>query len=458
MSWTKGFLVVSRVNGESTPESFYRTGENGAQMRPLVALLAALLLVGSAGAAASTFQSDDYSMSSPEEVEIPARSLTVDGTDYTVRGIGRVAPGDRIRVDVTAPEDAEYSVYLYNKDLRVEQTDSMSGSGRATFSTGNLSPGSYLAAVYDGEILDVYPVVVEGYEVTVESPATADSSFDVNVSVADGALTRDPAQVQVVLGDDDRSVRVDATRVEDGEYRATLPTDGFEPGTYALYGVVRGEEETEGGDRVILAVGDRYEIQLEAATPTPTVTPGSGGGGDGGGGGGGQSGEGDDGEVTVEGTELLNGTVSTAEPVVVRVDLANFDPARGEATLRLTTDGTVLAERTVSVGASSERTVYLRAVLDTAGTYPLSLNGDSLGSLTVTAAPTESPTDAAAPTETPTPTRSPTPTDEAVVTPRPTTASSTPPATTTSGDGAGFGVAAATLAVAFAALALGRRR
>jgi hypothetical protein len=457
-------LVVSRVNGESTPESFYRMGENGAQMRPLVALLAALLLVGSAGAAASTFQSNDYSMSSPEEVEIPARSLTVDGTDYTVRGIGRVAPGDRIRVDVTAPEDAEYSVYLYNKDLRVEQTNSMSGSGRATFSTGNLPPGSYLAAVYDGEILDVYPVVVEGYEVTVESPTTADSSFDVNVSVADGALTRDPAQVQVVLGDDERSVRVDATRVEDGEYRATLPTDGFEPGTYALYGVVRGEDETEGGDRVILAVGDRYEIQLEAATSTPTATPGSGGGGDGGdgsdggGGGGGQPGEGADGEVTVEGTELLNGTVSTAEPVVVRVDLANYDPAGGETTLRLTTDGTVLAERTVSVGASSERTVYLRAVLDAAGTYPLALNGDSLGSLTVTAAPTESPTDAATPTETPTPTRSPTPTDEAVVTPRPTTASSTPPATTTSGDGAGFGVAAAALAVALAALALGRRR
>ena len=429
-------------------------------MRPLVALLAALLLVGSAGAAATTYQSDDYSMSSPGEIEIPARSLTVDETDYTVRGIGRVAPGDRIRVDVTAPEDAEYSVYLYDKDLRIEQTDSMSGSGRATFDTDSLQPGSYLAAVYDGEILDVYPVVVEGYEVTVEAPATADGSFDVNVSVADGALTRDPAGVQVVLGDDDRSVRVDATRVEDGEYRATLPTDEFEPGTYALYGVVRGEEETEGGDRVILAVGDRYEVEIEAATPTPTATPGSGdgGGGDGGGGGGGggQPDVGDDGEVTVEGTELLNGTVSTAEPIVVRVDLANFDPAGGDTTLRLTTDGTVLVERTVSVGASAERTVYLQAVLDTPGTYPLALNGESLGSLTVTAAPTETPTATAAPTASPTPT--PTPTDEAVVTPRPTTATSTPPATTTSGDGAGFGVAAAALAVALAALALGRRQ
>ena len=399
-------------------------------------------------------------MSSPSEVEIPARSLTVDGTDYSVRAFGRVTPGDRIRVDVTAPENAEYSVYLYDRNLRIEQTDSMSGSGRATFETDSLPPGSYLAAVYDGEILDVYPVVVEGYDVTVEAPAAADGSFEVTVNVADGALTRDPAQVQVVLGDDERSVRVDATRVEDGEYRATLPIDGFDPGTYALYGVVRGEEETEGGDRVILAVGDRYEVEIEAATSTPTATPGSGDGGDGGDGdgGGGQPGGGDDGEVTVESLELLNGTVSTAEPVVVRVDLANYDPAGGDTTLTLETDGTVLAERTVAVGASAERTVYLRAILNTPGTYPLSVNGESLGSLTVTPAPTQTPTDTAAPTASPTPTL--TPTDEAVVTPRSSTATASPPPTT-SGDGAGFGVTLAALAaalVALVALARGRRR
>jgi hypothetical protein len=435
-------------------------------MRPLVPLLVALLLVAGAGAVVSAGQSDEYSMSAPGEVEIPARSLTVDSEDYTVRAVGRVGPGDTIRVDVSAPDDAEYSVYLYNKNLDIEQTDRMSGSGRATFSTEFLSPGSYLAAVYDGEILDVYPVVVEGYRVTADAPDAASGEFDVNVSVADGALTDEPPQVQVVLGDDERSVRVTASRVADGEYTATVPTDRFDPDTYALYGVVRGEDTTEGGDQVILAVSDRHEVEVtETLTSTPTTEPSDDGsnGGDGGSDGGGQSGTTEDGEVGIEGVELLNESVATDETVAVRVDLANFDPARGRVTLNLTTDGTVLAERTVAVGASSERSVLVRATLDTPGTYPLAVNGRALGSVTVTAArtgtPPTTPTTSPARTPTPTPattsTATPTATDDAVVTPRPTTTEPAPE--TTSGDGAGFGAAVAVFAVALSALAFGRR-
>jgi len=424
-------------------------GENGAQMRPFVPLVVGLLLVGTAGAVVSTPQSGDYSMSSPGEIEIPARDLTVDGEEYTVRAVGRVDPGDTARVDVSAPEDAEYNVYLYNRDLQIEATDAMSGSGRATFPTDGLSPGSYLAAVYDGEILEVYPVVVEGYGVTTDAPGTVDGEFAVNVSVADGALASEPPEVQVVLGDDGRSVRVTANRVAEGEYRATLPTDGFEPGTYALYGVVRGEEETEGGDRVILAISDRHEVRLATSTPTPTATAGGGGGG-------GQPGDDDGGDVEIRDLELLNGSVGTGQPVVVRADLANFDPVQGRITLTLAAEGTTVAERTVSVGASSERSVLVRTAFDTPGTYRVALDGRDLGSVTVTAAgtPTTAPP---AGTATPTPAgvATPTPTDEAVVTPGPTTAAPSP--TTTGADGAGFGAAAAAIAVALAVLALGRQ-
>jgi hypothetical protein len=437
----------------SGTEPFSPERENGSEMRSSVVLLVALLLVGTAGTVVSIPQSSEYSMSSPGEVEIPARDLTVDGEDYTVRAVGRVAPGETVRVDVSAPENAEYSVYLYNKDLGIEDTDAMSGSGRATFSTDDLSPGSYLAAVYDGGILEVLPVVVEGYEVTVDAPASADGEFTADVTVADGAFTDEPPEVQVVLGDDGRSVRTTASRVADGEYRATVTTDGFEPGTYALYGVVRGEEETEGGDRVILAVSDRHEIRLGAeSTSTPTATPGGGSGG----GGGGQPGSDDGGEVEIRDVELLNGTVTTDEAVVVRADLANPDPTQGRITLAMTADGETVTERTVSVGASSRRTVFVRHAFAEAGTVEIGLNGETLGTLTVTAAPTGTAT-TAPPTGTTTPT--PTATDEAVVTPRPTTAapSLSPSPPTTGGDGAGFGVATAALAVVLAAFALGRR-
>ncbi|MEF8841307.1 MAG: hypothetical protein V5A62_06725 [Haloarculaceae archaeon] len=420
-------------------------------MRPSVVLLVALLLVGSAGTVVSIPQSSEYSMSSPAEVEIPARNLTVDGDDYTVRAVGRVVPGDTVQVDVSASESAEYSVYLYNEDLRIEDTASMSGSDSATFSTNALSPGSYLAAVYDGGILEVLPVVVEGYEVTADAPASADGEFTADVTVADGALTSEPPEVQVVLGGDGRSVRATASRVADGEYRATLPTDGFEDGTYALYGVVRGEETTEGGDRVILAMSDGHEVRLETgSTATPTATASDGGGG----GGGGQPGDDDGGEVEIRDASLLNGTVETDQAVVVRVDLANPDPTRGRITLALAADGETVAERTVAVGASTRRTVFVRTRFDTAGTYRLALDGEEVGTVTVTTAPTGTAT-----TERPTETTTQTPTDEAVVTPRPTTAapSPSPSPATTGGDGAGFDPAIATLAVVLAALAFGRR-
>ena len=422
-------------------------------MRTWILLLTALLLTGAVGISASTPQSSNYSMTTPGEVEIPARDLTVDGESHTIGAFGQVSPGETINLDVSAPQDAEYSVYLYDRNLRIEQTTAMSGAGRASFSTDSLSPGSYLAAVYDGGILEVCPVVVKGYDMTIDAPTSASGEVDVTVDVADGALTQTPSEIQVVFGDDERSIRVTATRVSDGEYQATLPTDGFESDTYALYGVVRGEEKTEGGDRVILAISERHEIQVET-TSTPTVTPESGDGGSDSGGSG-QAGSGAGGTVEIQTAELLNETVTTDESATVRVDLANPDPASGEIDLQLTANGTVTTAETVSVASSTERTVFVRAMFDSPGMYGLALNNQSLGTLTVSASSAETPTETAGP-ETPSQTATPTSTTEAVVTPRPTTADPAP--TTTSGDGAGFGVAVAALAVALAALALGRRQ
>lgn len=419
-------------------------------MRRLSLLLTAFLLIGVAGIAAPTPQSRDYSITAPGEVDIPTRSLTVDGDSHTIRAIGQVSPGETVHLDVSAPESAEYSVYLYDRDLRIEQTTAMSGSGRASFSTDSLSPGSYLAAVYDGGILEVYPVVVKGYDMTIDAPASASDEVDVVVSITDGALTQTPSDVQVVLGDDQRSVRVTANPVTDGEYQATLPADGFESDTYALYGVVRGEEKTEGGERVILAVSDRHEVRIEGP-PTPTATPDSNGGDDGSNGGGGQVDDSVDGTVDIRSAELLNETLATGEPAVVRVNLYNSDLVRGEIALRLTANGANVTEERVAVAASAERTVYVRAALDAPGTYELALGNRSLGTLVIT-----SSADTPTVTPTPTSTATPTATPESVVTPRPTTADPAP--TTTSGNGAGFGAVVTALVVLLATLAFSRGR
>jgi hypothetical protein len=421
-------------------------------MRLSVPVLVALLLIGSVGVVVSTAQSSEYSLSSPNEIEIPARDLTVNGENYTVRSVGRVTPGETIRVDVSAPENADYSVYLFDESRRIVNTDTMTGSGRATFSTGTLSPGSYLAAVYDEEILAVYPVVLQGYDLTLDAPATSNDGVTVNITVNDGALAREPPVVQLVFGTDSRTVRIDATRVTDGEYQASVPTDRFELSTFPLYGVVRGEQRTEDGNQVILAISDRHEVQLTApSTPTPTNTPADGGNG---GGSGGQVGDRSEGEVELRSAELLNRTVVADEAANVRVSLANADPLRGHIVLNLTANGENVIENRVAVAASSERTVHIQTAFDSPGKYNLSINGHALGTLTVTEVTTSPTADLTTPT--PTPTSTPTPTPEEVVTPRPTTTASTP--TTTSGNGAGFGAAAAVVSCVLALVVLSRRQ
>jgi hypothetical protein len=204
----------------------------------------------------------------------------------------------------------------------------------------------------------------------------------------------------------------------------------------------------------------------DTATEAVTVLAASGGGdgrsgSSGGGGGGGQSGAGPAGEVEITDRGLLNETVATDEVVVAQVDLANFDPVRGRTTLVLETDGSPRTEQTFAVGASTRRTVYLRTRFGSPGTYTLSVNGESVGEVTVEAAapPAQTPTATVVPgTPTPVPTELPPPTSSPTSTPGSTGGPIDSPAPqTTSGDGSGFGLLLALLAIGSALLGAHRR-
>ena len=86
---------------------------------------------------------------------------------------------------------------------------------------------------------------------------------------------------------------------------------------------------------------------------------------------------------------------------MVRVDLANFDPARGIITLELAADGSVVAERTVAVGPSSERSVTLRTRFGEPGEYALSVNGMNADTVVVTGEPPGAETPGSPPTDAP---------------------------------------------------------
>jgi len=87
---------------------------------------------------------------------------------------------------------------------------------------------------------------------------------------------------------------------------------------------------------------------------------------------------------------LLRDVVNPGTPVVVRVELPNYDPTSGHVTLELVADGSTVAARTVAVRASTERTVTLRGRLADTGEYDVDVNGLKIGPVEVREPPAES--------------------------------------------------------------------
>ena len=322
-----------------------------------------------------------------------------------------------------------HTVVLYNDTRFADSTATIAVDGNLSDSlTGDLSSGEvtveHSIRSLNGFVLADVGVSALGFEVTAQnrsgrvdpSPFIDSATSEFGLSDQATVTTTDDAtllngSVVVVQGDSDTTVDVPTFR-------------NFSTGSYRyVYVSQRGSEVSSDTGTV--------DLTTPTPTPTPTATPGGDGGdgGDGGagGGGGGGGGVGAGGDVDIETSELLNESVTTDEPVVVRVDLANVDPASGRISLELTADGDVVAERTVSVAASSERTVYVRATLDSPGEYDIALNGEELGTVTVTEAaetPTRTPEDGV----TPTPGDTPEVTDTVDVTPTDGVTPTTPPA------------------------------
>ncbi|MFC6939553.1 cohesin domain-containing protein [Salinirubellus sp. GCM10025818] len=289
------------------------------------------------------------------------------------------------------------------------------------------------------------------------------------------ALTPTAVNRGSFLSGDARSVLIaNDTRPGTASYGETrVGTDTGVNGNGTLATVSVEVAEAAAGESVALELRDVKLVtpETEAVTTstgnlTIEVNGSSGGsdsgsddgdGGSGGGGGGGQLGGASQGEVSIANLSLLNTTVTTDGTAVTRVDLTNLDPASGRITLTLTANGSAVAERTLSVGAATDRTVFLRHRFSRPGTYALRVNDDRAGVVRVTAAttPTAEPTDAGTPTPTPTPTDPSSAGSDAgsdANTTSPPSGSQSP----TAGDGAGFGVGSVVVALAVLLIRHGR--
>jgi hypothetical protein len=276
--------------------------------------------------------------------------------------------------------------------------------------------------------------------------------LNISTSASDGAIDSASFTTNVSKGVIPANASLRVYRYHDGEWQSLESEVRAESSTTITLDV-----ETPGFS--FFVVGNPPEAPDNDDPPSDSPSGDRSGGGDSGGGGGGLPSRGASGEVELESRTLLNETVTADAPVVVAVDLANFDPSRGTITLSLMADDSTATERTVAVGASSERTVFLETRLGAPGTYELMVNGASVGSVTVeanTATLTQTPT-AGPGTPTPvaeaTPASTPSPTSVPAVTREPTT---TEIPATTQGDGAGFGPVLAVIGVVLLSFVLRR--
>jgi hypothetical protein len=236
-----------------------------------------VLLLVSLGAPFVTAADSDYDLALDDTVETPPRTVTLEGDEHTVSAVGRAAPGDTLSVSVTAPSDSSYRVLLYDGDRRI--VDSKNGNGAQTvrFDLSGYEPSSYMLAVYEnGDYKDVHPLVVEGYDVSVDAPSEAETGSEITVTV-NGDKTEDvedPHAVNVIVANTDQSIRATATEQSGSTYEATISLDELPAGEANVYAVVRGDDSAFTDDRKeLLGVSDASTLSIYE--PTTTQSSGS---------------------------------------------------------------------------------------------------------------------------------------------------------------------------------------
>ena len=229
-----------------------------------VAVLLCVLAVGLA-AGGPAVATGHWAIDVPDALELPERTVTVQGASHTVDATLRTDPGEAHAVAVTAPDEV-YRLYVYDRDQQI--VESHRGEGSATFSLdfAGYAAGSYALAIsHDGDLEAVLPVVVRGYAVDHEAPGNADvgGTVEVTVDVTPTLATDPPAQVTVFVADASASTSATATETAEDRYVATVSLDGLDGGEYAVWAVAQGDATAFGRQEVLgmstpgsLAVGD----------------------------------------------------------------------------------------------------------------------------------------------------------------------------------------------------------
>lgn len=226
------------------------------------------LLTGGVQAGVITGASD-YTLTVHGSIDTPARTVTVTGNDYTISSVAQVKRDASITVAVSAPTEEMYTVVVYNKDEQFA-VPSKRGTGdeTLTFDLNGLSSGSYMIAIDKGEFKAIHPLVIKGYDVTLQAPAEVETSETIHLSadVTRRAGANTLHSVKIVIADEQMTIQKTATKGADGTYEVTIPAEDLAPGDYRVYATGRGENEAF-GRKEILGLSTAHTLSIVQSTP-----------------------------------------------------------------------------------------------------------------------------------------------------------------------------------------------
>ncbi len=233
-------------------------------------LLVLTLVVATVPFTGATVASDETSLSVPGSIDTPTKTVSIEGTEYEVSTVAVRESGQSLPVDVSASDGTEFWVDLYNSEEQREDSIRGTGSERVTFETDGLEPGTYLLMLQiDDDYVEIHPVVISGYDLEADhtNEIEPDESLHATVSVTPTAADGEPEGVELVVWNDETTIRESAEQTDDGTYEANV--SNLEEGTYDVYAIAQGGDEVD-GEHEILGVSDGGSLEVAESTSDPT--------------------------------------------------------------------------------------------------------------------------------------------------------------------------------------------
>lgn len=233
-------------------------------------LLAGALVVCLLTVPLAVGQTAEYNVDIERSVDIPTRTIETKWGEQTISAVARYENGERLTVTTQAPAGESYAIRLIDSQQRLRESGYGTGNDEETFYLDRYEPGTYAIAMMNGtdEVLAIQPFVIAGYQVDQRTPNTATEGSEIQVVVNLTRVSNDvsdpPDNVQVVVGNDERTVRTDATRQSHRYYEATIDLESLLVGDYRVYTAVQRDNDVFGEAELIgLSETQQLSIQTE---------------------------------------------------------------------------------------------------------------------------------------------------------------------------------------------------